>query len=93
MQHIVADEDIGPDARDQLFAGHHFARSFGERFEHLHHLRLEPDLLSSALQAIERRMHLPVANIKRLHTDSIEKTSSPDSSQPEGIPNELVNLG
>ena len=93
MQHIVADKDIGPDTRHELLTRHHLAGSFGERFEHLHHLRLEPDFLRPALQAIERRMHLPLANIKRLHTDSIEKSSSPDSSQPQGIPNETVNLG
>ena len=93
MQHIIADKHIGPDARYQLFPRHHFAGSFGERFEDLHHLRLEPDFLGPAGQAIERRMHLPVANFKRLHTDSIEKRSSPDSSQPVVNPNEMVNLG
>ncbi len=77
MQHIVADKDIGPDARHQLLTRHHLAGSFGERFEHLHHLRLEPDFLGPAGQAIERRMRLPLANFKRLHTEQYRKVIVP----------------
>jgi len=53
MQHIVTDKHIGPDARHHLLACHDFAGSFGKCFEHLHHLRLEPDFLGTAGQAIE----------------------------------------
>ena len=53
MQHVVADEDVRPDPRHQLLAGHDLAGNFGERLEHLHHLGFQAHFFRAAGQAVE----------------------------------------
>ena len=57
MQHVVETKTPGQTRATSCLARHHFAGSFGERFEHLHHLRLEAHFFAAARQPIERRMH------------------------------------
>jgi hypothetical protein len=59
MQHIVGDEDVGRDPRDELLARHDLAGELGETNEHLHHFGLDADDFGAAAEPVDGGLDRP----------------------------------
>jgi hypothetical protein len=64
-ERIVADDDIGPDGREQRIAAHHLLRPLGQIAQQRHRLGLELHRLAGAREPVQRRLDRPAPHAQQ----------------------------